>query len=205
MDYCNRLKLRIKKNIELQIKNQVLDNVTERPNAYIFCSVADNFNAESYKNIDNKPLWRNRLTKSHTQIANTKEMQSSNSSDALLMNIFCFPSFQDWKGTRDLFKVESFSDFVFGWNPDFKNENKSYPTEIDLHFNDVIVEAKLTEPDFQTQKANIVEAYENFNVVFDEELLDRNEEGDYKNYQLIRNILTAYKNQYRFYVLIDES
>ena len=46
-----------------------------------------------------------RLKKDHTKVQNAYEMQSSNSSDALLMNIFCHPKLNSWKGIRNLFGV----------------------------------------------------------------------------------------------------
>jgi hypothetical protein len=58
-----------------------------------------NFLRESYCAILRNASWRKRLLKAHTQARSAlpredrawKELDSSNSSDALLMNIFCFP------------------------------------------------------------------------------------------------------------------
>jgi hypothetical protein len=46
-------------------------------------------------------------------------------------------------------------------------------TEVDMRFGALLVEAKLTESDFQTREAAIVEAYRDFEVVFERELLPR--------------------------------
>jgi hypothetical protein len=46
-------------------------------------------------------------------------------------------------------------------------------TEVDMRWGDLFVEAKLTEADFQTRKAEIVEAYRDFDTVFDREFLPR--------------------------------
>ena len=46
-------------------------------------------------------------------------------------------------------------------------------TEIDMRFGSLLVEAKLTEVGFQTRAAAIVEAYRDFDAVFDRDLLPR--------------------------------
>lgn len=202
MNYSNKLKQRIKKNITHFINKNIVD---EKKSAFIFNEISDNFNVNSYKNINDNINWKNRLEKKHTTVKNVYEMQSSNSSDALLMNIFCHPKFKNWKGMNNLFKIDKFDDFEFGWNPEFKNEKSSYKTEIDLKFNDIIIEAKFTEENFKTQIKTVVESYENFDLVFEKDLLKVTENNEYKNYQLIRNILTAYKYNFRFILIIDES
>ena len=61
--------------------------------------VHGNFLPESYSAIKGKPAWNRRLTKVHTSArrallsrdTNRRELDSSNSSDALLMNVFCHP------------------------------------------------------------------------------------------------------------------
>jgi hypothetical protein len=58
-----------------------------------------NFNTASYQALLNRPEWRRRLDKLHSQAGRAlpksdcvwKELDSSMSSDALLMNIFCYP------------------------------------------------------------------------------------------------------------------
>ena len=58
-----------------------------------------NFHPHSYANICANPAWLRRLTKPHTASRRSRarkdwqwmELDSSNSSDALLMNIFCHP------------------------------------------------------------------------------------------------------------------
>ena len=46
-------------------------------------------------------------------------------------------------------------------------------TEVDLRLGSLLIEAKLTESDFQTRKAEIVEAYADFDAVFDRHSLPR--------------------------------
>ena len=58
-----------------------------------------NFLDASYQSILRQPAWKDRLNKVHTQAGRSlpqsdegwRELDSSMSSDALLMNIFCFP------------------------------------------------------------------------------------------------------------------
>jgi hypothetical protein len=54
-----------------------------------------------------------------------------------------------------------------------------------------IFEAKLTETDFTQKTPSVVESYVDFETVFDKNILPRTQNGEYENYQLIRNILTA--------------
>lgn len=204
MNYSKRLKQRIKGNINNLIDKFPNIKGEEKESAFIFNDISDNFNPDSYKKILSNPQWKRRLGKTHPKLQDTFEMQSSNSSDAILMNIFCNPKLIIWTGIKKLFNITDFDDFLFGWKPDFSNE-KLVSTEIDLKFNDIIIEAKLTEDDFQSQGPEIVEAYDNFSLVFDCTLLELNKKGEYRNYQLIRNILTAYKCEYRFILLVDES
>src|SRR6185312_1533384 len=46
-------------------------------------------------------------------------------------------------------------------------------TEVDMLWGPLMVEAKLTESDFQSRQARIVEVYRDFDEVFDRELLPR--------------------------------
>lgn len=202
MNYADRVKQRIKKNVLTLQKENIQE---KRASAIIFDNISDNFKADTYESIKKNPDWDKRLNKPHSQVPPALEVQSSNSSDALLMNFFCNPKFTEWKGPKIIFKVDEFDFFEFGWNPNFINENNPYRTEIDLKFNDIIIEAKLTEADFQVKNKEVVERYENLEIVFDKDLLPVNSNGNYLTYQLIRNILTAHKYNYRFILLVDES
>jgi hypothetical protein len=46
-------------------------------------------------------------------------------------------------------------------------------TEVDLRLGSLLIEAKLTESDFQTRKAEFVEAYRDFDEIFDRDSLPR--------------------------------
>jgi hypothetical protein len=203
MDYSIKIKNRIKENAKKLLCKYSQLSGTEYETAFIYNNLSMNFNGISYNNILENRNWKKRLKKTHTQIKNVKEMQSSNSSDAILMNIFCHPDINKWNGIKKIIGLENINDISFGWNPSFSNENKSYPTEIDMKINNIIFEAKLTENDFKEKISNVVEGYENFNNVFDSDNMHKHN-GNYLHYQLIRNILTAGKYNFRFILLIDE-
>ena len=75
-------------------------------------------------------------------------------------------------------------------------------TEIDMQLGALLAESKLTENDFQIQRAGIVETYRDLNEVFDRGLLPR-VNGQYISYQLIRSVLAAYHLGLSFCVLLD--
>jgi len=76
-------------------------------------------------------------------------------------------------------------------------------TEVDLRFGDLLIEAKLTESDFQSKHKKYLDAYRDLKEVFDLNLLPRKGEI-YFGYQLIRNVLAAYAQDCSFCVLADE-
>jgi hypothetical protein len=75
-------------------------------------------------------------------------------------------------------------------------------TEIDMRLGPVLFEAKLTESDFQTQKAAIVEGYSDLKEVFDCRKLLR-PDRQYVSCQLLRNLLAAHALTLSFCVLLD--
>lgn len=79
-----------------------------------------------------------------------------------------------------------------------------HPTEIDLKIGNHIFEAKLTENTFTTKPKSVVHSYKDFDKVFEESNL-LTQKGDILQYQLIRNILTAYKYDFNFSILIDST
>jgi hypothetical protein len=134
-----------------------------------------------------------------------KEMQSSNSSDALAMSIFCHPELINWKGVANLFGNSPITKIEFGQDPKIlkKGNPEPRPTEVDVLINNkIICEAKLTESDFTEKEKPSVEEYDDFAIVFETDKLSQNEKV-YHNYQLIRNILAAHKHQNSFVLLCD--
>ncbi len=169
----------------------------------IFKSLKDNFHPDSYKNIIKNPKWEERTLKSHQNVTGVKEMQSSNSSDALLMNIFCHPDIGQWKGVRNLIGGQ-LDTINFGIPGNVHiNGGQIDKTEIDMELTGLFCEAKLTESDFTKKEKDIVERYDNLNDIFHKEELHRIGEN-YCNYQIIRNLLAAFQYGKKHMLLCDE-
>ena len=171
--------------------------------AVIFRRLEDNFHPQSFKSIANHCEWQQRTNKAHQNVAGVLEMQSSNSSDALLMNIFCHPDIGRWKDIRNLIG-EQLDDINFGFPAKVHvNRGQVDTTEIDMALRASFCEAKLTETDFTHKTADIVERYYGLNATFHAEELPRIGE-DYDNYQIIRNLLAAFQHDRKHILLCDE-
>ncbi|MGO8933511.1 MAG: PGN_0703 family putative restriction endonuclease [Terracidiphilus sp.] len=145
-----------------------------------------NFFDAAYNAIATNPDWMRRFDKVHAQAARSlpkpqldparrwRELDSSMSSDALLMNIFCTPGVTDSPAVRNALGVDAEAAPVFGWKARVPLANGRFDrTEVDMRFGSLLVEAKLTEVGFQTRNAAIVEAYRDFDAVFDRDRLPR--------------------------------
>jgi hypothetical protein len=168
-----------------------------------------NFLNSSFTQILANKAWLSRLAKRHSQPlalpeehrAKAKELDSSNSSDALLMNIFCYPDV----GTTNLLALLRMS----GWEPPcfgvkclLPGEREKRPTELDMVIGKVSFEAKLTEHDFTSKIEKIVRRYNDLSKVFDVESLQQSK-GKFASYQLIRNVLAAHQQDRRLVLLCD--
>src|SRR5204862_7724303 len=112
-------------------------------------------------------------------------------SDALLMNIFCFPQTCDSRTVVQLLGIEDNEQPEFGVKARVPLVNGRFDrTEVDMRIGDLLVEAKLTEGDFQSREVAQLETYRDFAHVFDRGILPR-ADGRYLGYQLIRNVLAA--------------
>ena len=147
-----------------------------------------NFFDPSYAAIAAHPGWLRRFDKVHAQAARSlpkpqldplrgwRELDSSMSSDALLMNIFCAPGVAESAAVRNALGVDDLPETlpIFGWKARVPLKNGRFDrTEVDMRFGSLLVEAKLTEVGFQTRTAAIVEAYRDFDTVFDRDRLPR--------------------------------
>ena len=144
-----------------------------------------NFLDGAYQAILSRPEWSKRLNKIHAQRRGLpqlqydpsykwKELDSSMSSDALLMNVFCSPGVAETQAVRRMLRVDSDEIPVFGWKAHVPLKSGLLDrTEVDMRWGDLLVEAKLTELDFQTREAAVVESYRDFDAVFDRGLLPR--------------------------------
>lgn len=170
-----------------------------------------NFLCESYDAIVRNPSWRKRLLKPHTQARCAlpredrawKELDSSNSSDALLMNIFCFPDTLRSRRVLDLLGVETGFVPEFGFRARVPLGNGRVDrTEVDMRLGELLVESKLTESDFQCRVVALVESYRDFADVFECRKLAQDARG-FLSYQLIRNVLAAHHGDCSFCVMLD--
>lgn len=170
-----------------------------------------NFHRLSYREIVEHPQWTRRLNKVHTAFKRArvratwhwKELDCANSSDALLMNIFCYPELTASAFVQGMLGVEFVAQPEFGFKSRTPLTNGKYDnTEIDMKLGDLLVEAKLTESDFQSARFDLITRYRDVESVFDlSELPFQN--GRYLSYQLIRGTLAAYATGCSFAVLCD--
>jgi hypothetical protein len=170
-----------------------------------------NFLPAAYRAILKSESWRKRLGKIHTQARSSlpredrrwRELDSCNSSDALLMNIFCYPgTFRDG-AVFDLLGIELGSLPEFGVRAKVPLINgNSDRTEVDMRLGSLLVEAKLTESDFQTADKDLVTSYRDFAEVFDSGRLPQSG-GRFLCYQLLRNVMAAHHRSGSFCVFLD--
>jgi hypothetical protein len=170
-----------------------------------------NFISASYRALLRRPEWRKRLDKVHSSADRAlpksdcvwKELDSSMSSDALLMNIFCYPGVTKSRELSLLLGTEISDLPQFGFKPRIPlTSGHVERTEIDMKLGSVLFEAKLTETDFQRQNATLVEGYRDLKDVFERHSLPRRGRK-YVSYQLLRNVLAAYALNLSFCVLLD--
>lgn len=170
-----------------------------------------NFHPTSYRNIQANPAWASRLKKVHTGWRKAgpraawqwMELDCANSSDALLMNIFCYQRTVTKPSLTVLLGVDANSEPEFGFRPRVPLcGGKVDRTEIDMKLGDLLLEAKLTESDFQSASIKLVERYRDFTEVFDATELPRAGEV-FASYQLIRGTLAAHATGGSFCVLTD--
>jgi hypothetical protein len=179
-----------------------------------------NFLEASYRAIVADAAWAARLGKSYSAEARVprrwdrrrKELDCANSSDALLMNVFCYPGILEHRPVCALLGVERGLRPVFGHSPRLplgtgRNGRALVDrTEVDMLLGGMeaglLVEAKLTEGSFQTAPIERVRRYAGFDEVFDEAELPARD-GVLRSYQLVRGVLAARHEGRSFVVLCD--
>ncbi|MFZ0742848.1 MAG: hypothetical protein WAM85_00485 [Terracidiphilus sp.] len=145
-----------------------------------------NFFDAAYTAIAARQQWMRRFDKVHAQGSRAlpkpvmdparrwRELDSSMSSDALLMNVFCTPGVVESATVRNMLGVEDSDPPEFGWRARVPLKNGRFDrTEVDMRLGGLLVESKLTESDFQTCKAAVAEGYRDFDEVFERDLLPR--------------------------------
>jgi hypothetical protein len=170
-----------------------------------------NFLEASYRAIVRNTEWHARLGKVHTSSRELPpcerggwcELDSSSSSDALLMNIFCCPQTLRSGQVRRLLGVDVGARTEFGFSPRVPLlAGYGDTTEVDMRLGDLLVEAKLTEADFQRAPKSRLDGYADFREVFERKALPQSR-THYGGYQLIRNILAGHQLDARFCLMHD--
>lgn len=118
------------------------------------------------------------------------------------MNIFCYPGVTRRMDCRILgLEPEGVPEFGFMPRVPLLSE-ATERTEADMKLGNKIFEAKLTEGDFQIQRAELVEGYRDLGDIFECRHLPRLGRK-YVSYQLIRNVLAAHALDLDFCTLLD--
>lgn len=171
-----------------------------------------NFLPAAYKRILRQPAWKARLAKVYTgsrflprKADRTRgELECANSSDALLMNIFCYPGVLRRRAVCSLLAIPPGLRPQFGVRAGIPLKNGSQDrSEMDLKLGDLLMEAKLTESDFQTARCDLVHRYRDLDAVFDVNRLPI-QRKKYRSCQLIRGALAAYASGASFAVVCDQ-
>jgi len=119
------------------------------------------------------------------------------------MNIFCHPKVARSSHAMAMLGADSGLSPQFGYKARVPLVSGRFDrTEVDLQLGGLLVEAKLTEGDFQRAEKRVLAAYRDFHEVFDEELLPQTE-LHYLSYQLLRNVMAAHALHCAFCVLLD--
>ena len=171
-----------------------------------------NFLPAAYRRILDRPDWKARLRKVYTGSRfiprsgdrTRRELECANSSDALLMNVFCYPGVLRRIALCSLLSMERGIDPVFGVRPCIPlSSGGNDRSEMDMRLGKLFVEAKLTESDFQTARLDLVHRYRDLETVFDVERLIVHQDR-FRSSQLIRGALTAHAHQASFAVFCDQ-
>ncbi len=170
-----------------------------------------NFHPASYRAICANPDWHRRLQKAYTGSRwisrawerKRRELECASSSDALLMNIFCYPKVLGRPMLCNLLGADSNLAPEFGFRPGVPFSNGRFDrTEVDMRLGDILFEAKLTETGFQTAPLRLLNRYRDLPEVFDTGELPIHADK-VRSYQLVRGVLAAYAADASFVLLCD--
>lgn len=176
-----------------------------------------NFHPASFRRILMEPAWAQRLQKVHTSsrkmLARSdwqwRELDCACSSDALLMNIFCHPDTLRAGRLDNLLLLSPNQEPVFGYRPRIPlRRGLLDQTEIDMKLDDLLVEAKLTESNFQFASIQKLSRYQDLEFVFEAAATLNNSlrsrtSAALVGYQVIRGVLAAHASAGRFCLFCD--
>lgn len=170
-----------------------------------------NFLPGVYQRILANPAWKRRLNKVYTGsawIARAKdrsraELECCTSSDALLMNIFCYPRVLHGSKLCGLLGVEVGLIPQFGVRAGLMMRGgETDRTEFDLQLGELLIESKLSESGFGRASRERLLRYDGVAEVFDLEALPWGPRG-VAGYQIIRGAVCAVANERRYLLLVD--
>src|SRR5205823_2794453 len=116
---------------------------------------------------------------------------------------FCHPGTLKERPMSRFLGLEAGAQPQFGFKARVPLKNgRADRTEVDMKLGSLLVEAKLTESDFQAKSSAALQAYRDFDAVFEPSRLSLGH-GRYRSYQLIRNVLAGYATQSAFCVMMD--
>jgi hypothetical protein len=218
MDWAGKLRHEIREGASRWSTSEAVSHYESlgNPSTILFNRATDgnshgNFQLDSWRAIAGNQSWSRRLEKHHSQrdalpvqmASDACELDSSNSSDALLMNCFCFPgaAAQIMKG---LSLPEPSGDPEFGIKAKLPLAgNLEDATELDMKIGSHIFEGKLTEHNFTSSPIEHVRRYRDLESIFDVALLP-SLDNKLSGYQLIRNVLAAAHLNASLIVLLDQ-
>ena len=170
-----------------------------------------NFLPASYRRIQANPLWARRLKKSYTggrQLPRAGdrwrgELECAASSDALLMNVFCYPGVLRRSALCAMLGVGPGLQPEFGVRVNLPMERGEIDRpELDMCLGSLIAEAKLTESGFGQASRDRLLRYEDVESIIDLEGLPKSGRG-FGGYQLVRGLLAAARGDGHYLVLVD--
>ena len=171
-----------------------------------------NFLPAAYRRILSNPQWARRLEKAYTGAGYLPrredrwrgELECATSSDALLMNIFCYPGVLRRKNVCAQLGVEPGLQPAFGVRAELPMRRGEVDrTEMDMALGSTLVEAKLTESGFGKASRERVLRYQGVEQIFDIDALPRAGAG-IAGYQVVRGMLAAAARDGRYLVLLDD-
>jgi hypothetical protein len=171
-----------------------------------------NFLRASFRRIQADPAWAARLEKAYTGAARLPrsgdrwrgELECAGSSDALLMNVFCYPGVLRRAGVCSRLGVNSGSRPEFGVRAGLAmRKGETDRTELDMAVDGLLVEAKLTETGFGRASRDRLSRYIDLEEHFALEDLPVSG-GMFLGYQLVRGVLAAALRDSAYLVLLDE-
>ena len=120
------------------------------------------------------------------------------------MSVLCYPRLLASARCASLLGVNPDEKPHFGVMPRLScQRNLIDTTEVDARIGDLLMEAKLTEADFQSAPQARLERFVDWRDVFAPEDLPRTASGAFSGYQLVRGALAAHAVGGRFCVVCD--